>query len=94
MKKKKVITEMVQKFKEYKFNDKSILLFRCYSDKMFTYGISNKKVSVEVTFICDKFETLLNDMPINDLLQLKKTKYLSVTFYTDIQEEIVYNTRA
>jgi len=94
MKKKIIITEMVQKLKEYKFNNKSIFLFRCYSDKMFTYGLSKQNVSVEVTFICDKFETLLNDMPINDLLQLKKTKYLSVTFYTDIQEEIVYNTKA
>ena len=93
MNKKEIITEMVSRLKDYNLHEKGFF-FRCYADQMFTYSHSGINVSVEITFICDKFETLLDIMEVSDLLNLKKTEYLSVTFYTDTQEEIVYNSRA
>lgn len=93
MNKKEIITKMVSRLKDYNLHEKASF-FRCYADQMFTYSHSGINVSVEITFICDKFETLVDIMQLNKLLSLKNTEYLSVTFYTDIQEEIVYNKKA
>jgi hypothetical protein len=60
--------------------------FGCYSDQMFTYDI-DEPFHIEVTFICDKFETLFSEMSFIDLLNLKKLEYFDFncrSFDTDI----------
>jgi hypothetical protein len=57
-------------------------VFECFNDRMFTYGIEKNNVYHEFTFQSE--DTLLRELSVIDLLNLKRIKYFEhVVFLID-----------
>lgn len=82
--------------KEYlDLNKVKTLNFACWADNMFTYNIQNK-VHLEITFILNNTETLLDKMSVIDLLNLKGITYFELRTYGGLtplaENRITYNS--
>ena len=74
---------------------KDKLDFACWSDNMFTYNIESS-IHLEITFILNNTETLLDRMSIIDLLNLKGITYFELRTYGGLtplaENRITYNS--
>lgn len=59
-----------------------ILKFGCYSDNIFTFNHKNVIHELEVSFILEN-DSILDEMTITDLLNLKTIKYFEFRSYSD-----------